>query len=281
MMTEAVRARHAPNGSDMDDLIRINGVVHAYQTQSGPLPVLDGLELSVPEGGFAAVVGPSGCGKSTLTRLVAGLIKPEQGEVWLHGQKVSGPRSTVGMAFQNPVLLEWRSILQNVMLPLEIVPTKLSRRAQEERARHLLALVGLDGFEDKRPSELSGGMRQRASLCRAIVHKPEVLILDEPFGALDAFTREDLWQTMHKVKAEEPFTGVLITHDLRESLFLADQVIVLSGRPARTQYVMDVHLGANRDLEDLYTPESAEALKILRHQIQIAQGRTPEQEGAA
>ena len=184
------------------------------------------------------------------------------------------------MAFQNPVLLEWRTILKNVLLPLEIVPTKMSKREQEERARHLLALVGLEGFEDKRPSELSGGMRQRASLCRSIVHKPEVLILDEPFGALDAFTREDLWQTMHKVKAEEPFTGVLITHDLRESIFLADQVIVLSGRPARTQYVMDVHLKGERDLDQLYTPESADALNILRHQIKVAQGRAEDVEAA-
>ncbi len=264
-----------------DNLIEIKGVRHAYRTKAGPLPVLDGLELTVPEGGFAAVVGPSGCGKSTLTRLIAGLMKPDHGEVWLHGELVKGPKSTVGMAFQNPVLLEWRTILQNVMLPLEIVPTKMSKREQEDRARKLLALVGLEGFEDKRPSELSGGMRQRASLCRSIVHKPEVLILDEPFGALDAFTREDLWQTMHKVKAEEPFTGVLITHDLRESIFLADQVIVLSGRPAKTQYVMDVHLTGERDIEHLYTPETAEALNILRHQIQIAQGRTTENGGAA
>ena len=263
-----------------ENLIEIKGVKHAYQTGDGPLPVLDGLEMAVPEGGFCAVVGPSGCGKSTLTRLVAGLMKPDEGEVWLHGELVTGPKSTVGMAFQNPVLLEWRTILQNVMLPLEIVPNKLTKAQKEDRARHLLELVGLAGFEDKRPSELSGGMRQRASLCRSIVHKPEVLILDEPFGALDAFTREDLWQTMHKVKAEEPFTGVLITHDLRESIFLADQVIVLSGRPARTQYVMDVHLEGERDLEHMYTPESAEALNILRHQIKVAQGRAEDVEAA-
>jgi NitT/TauT family transport system ATP-binding protein len=257
------------------NLIEIKGVRHAYRTASGPLPVLDGLELAVPEGGFVAVVGPSGCGKSTLTRLVAGLMIPDAGEVWLHGERVRGPRATVGMAFQNPVLLEWRSILKNVMLPLEIVPTKMSKRDQEERARRLLALVGLEGFEDKRPSELSGGMRQRASLCRALVHKPEVLILDEPFGALDAFTREDLWQTMHALKAEEPFTGVLITHDLRESIFLADEVIVLSGRPARTQFVLDVKLRGARDIDHLYTPEAAEMLNVLRHQIEIAQGRAP------
>ncbi|WP_413719115.1 ABC transporter ATP-binding protein [Silicimonas sp. MF1-12-2] len=263
------------------NLIEIKSVRHAYQTASGPLPVLDDLNVAVPEGGFVAVVGPSGCGKSTLTRLVAGLMKPDEGEVWLHGERVKGPRSTVGMAFQNPVLLEWRSILKNVMLPLEIVKTSMSASEQEARARNLLELVGLKGFEDKRPSELSGGMRQRASLCRALVHKPEVLILDEPFGALDAFTREDLWQTMLRVKAEEPFTGVLITHDLRESIFLADQVVVLSGRPARTQYVMDLPTSGPRSLDDLYTPEAAERLNILRHQIEIAQGRAPADEEAA
>ena len=265
----------------MEKLIEIKGVRHAYPTGQGPLPVLDGLELSVEEGGFAAVVGPSGCGKSTLTKLVAGLMKPDTGEVWLHGSRVTSPRSTVGMAFQNPVLLEWRSILKNVMLPLEIVPNKMTRAEQEDRARYLLSLVGLSGFEDKRPSELSGGMRQRASLCRALVHQPEVLILDEPFGALDAFTREDLWQTMHVVKEKEPFTGVLITHDLREAIFLANQVIVLSGRPARTQYVLPVPNTGPRDLEHLYTSEASEMLAILRHQIEVAQGRAPADETSA
>jgi NitT/TauT family transport system ATP-binding protein len=142
-----------------------------------------------------------------------------------------------------------------------------------ERAMELLDLVGLTGFENKRPSELSGGMRQRASLCRALVHKPEVLIMDEPFGALDAFTREDLWQTMRDLRAQEPFTAVLITHDLRESVFLGDQVVVLSGRPARTQYTLNVDLPDDRTLDSLYTPEVAAMLATLRDQIQIAQGR--------
>lgn len=257
----------------MQPLIDIKDVRHVFQTAGGPLPVLDGLTLSVPEGKFTAVVGPSGCGKSTLTRLVAGLMKPDSGEVWLHGERVTSPRATVGMAFQNPVMLEWRTILQNVVLPLEIVPNSLSGAEREARARELLALVGLEGFEDKRPSELSGGMRQRASLCRALVHKPEVLILDEPFGALDAFTREDLWQTMHTLKAEEPFTGMLITHDLRESIFLADEVIVLSGRPAKTQYVLDVPFEGPRFIDQLYTSEAADMQKLLRHQIEVAQGR--------
>jgi NitT/TauT family transport system ATP-binding protein len=239
-------------------MIELREVSHAYRTKAGDLPVLDNLSLAIPENTFCAVVGPSGCGKSTLTRLVSGLMKPSEGQVWLHSQLVTSPRPTVGMAFQNPVLLEWRTILENVLLPMEIVKSTMSRAEAEKRARHLLELVGLSGFEDKRPSELSGGMRQRASLCRSIIHKPDVLILDEPFGALDAFTREDLWCTMH---------------DLRESVFLADQVVVLSGRPAHAQYVLDVDIPAKRKLDDLYTPRAVEMLATLRHQIQVAQGR--------
>jgi NitT/TauT family transport system ATP-binding protein len=257
----------------MTNLIEIRGVKHAYTTAHGPLPVLDGLDLSVPQGEFCAVVGPSGCGKSTLTRLVAGLMRPDEGEVILQGEPVKSPRKTVGMAFQNPVMLEWRTILQNVILPLEIVAPSMPKAKRVERAMELLDLVGLTGFENKRPSELSGGMRQRASLCRALVHKPEVLIMDEPFGALDAFTREDLWQTMRDLRAQEPFTAVLITHDLRESVFLGDQVVVLSGRPARTQYTLNVDLPDDRTLDSLYTPEVAAMLATLRDQIQIAQGR--------
>ena len=156
------------------------------------------------------------------------------------------------------------------MLPLEIVPNSLSPTNREERARALLKLVGLAGFEHKRPSELSGGMRQRASLCRALVHRPEVLILDEPFGALDAFTREDLWQIMHQLRAEEPFTGVLITHDLREAIFLADEVIVLSGRPAKVQFRQKLTQQGARSLDQLYTREANETLLLLREQIKIA-----------
>lgn len=257
----------------MTNLIEIRGVTHAYRTKTGPLQVLDDLTISVPEGEFCAVVGPSGCGKSTLTRLVAGLMKPDTGAVWLHGERVTSPRKTVGMAFQNPVMLEWRTILENVMLPLEIVAPRMPRADREARALHLLEMVGLMGFEGKRPSQLSGGMRQRASLCRAIVHKPDVLIMDEPFGALDAFTREDLWQTMRDLRAAEPFTCVLITHDLRESVFLGDQVIVLSGRPARLQYVLNVDLPADRSIDVLFTPEATDMLHLLRDQIRIAQGR--------
>ncbi len=265
----------------MTELIDIKGVTHSYQTPAGPLPVLDNFSVSVPEGRFCAVVGPSGCGKSTLTRMIAGLMHPDKGEVWLHGERVRSPRKTVGMAFQNPVLLEWRTILQNVILPLEIVAPRMPKAKKEARANELLAMVGLEGFEGKRPSELSGGMRQRASLCRALVHKPDVLILDEPFGALDAFTREDLWQLMHQLRAEEPFTALLITHDLRESVYLADQVVVMSGRPGTTQYILDIDDPAPRPIDMLYSTRSVERLAELRAQIQIAQGRAPATEARA
>ncbi|BDW86915.1 ABC transporter ATP-binding protein [Roseicyclus marinus] len=258
------------------NMIELRGVSHAYKTKAGPLPVLDNLNMAVPENSFCAVVGPSGCGKSTLTRLVSGLMKPNTGEVWLHGKKVTSPRPTVGMAFQNPVLLEWRTILQNILLPMEIVKSPMSKAEAVDRAHHLLDLVGLTGFAEKRPSELSGGMRQRASLCRSIIHKPDVLILDEPFGALDAFTREDLWCTMHDLRREEPFTCLLITHDLRESVFLADQVVVMSGRPAHAQFVLDVDIPGPRSLDDLYGPKAVSMLATLRHQIQVAQGRATE-----
>ena len=258
--------------------IHLNGVSHSYVTAEGRLPVLKDFSLSVQKGGFTAVVGPSGCGKSTLTRLIAGLIRPDKGEIYLAGERVTSPRPTVGMAFQNPVMLEWRSVLKNVTLPLEIVSPRQSWHKRKERARELLRMVSLQDFEDKRPSELSGGMRQRVSLCRALVHYPEVLVLDEPFGALDAFTREELWQVMRGLRKEEAFTCMLITHDLRESVFLSDEVVVLSDRPAEIQHVAKIPFGENRKLADLYTSEATTLLAGLRNQIEVAQGNTKEQQ---
>lgn len=253
--------------------IELHEVSHEFSTPDGPFPVLDNISLKVPEGAFTSVVGPSGCGKSTLTRLISGLIKPTKGSIKLGGTEIVGPKPTVGMAFQNPVMLEWRSVVKNVTLPLEIVAPKMPAKEKEDRARELLKLVSLEGYEENRPSELSGGMRQRVSLCRSLVHRPEVLILDEPFGALDAFTREELWQIMHSLRAEEKITCLLITHDLRESVFLSDEVIVLSDRPARSQYQINVDLGPERSLDDLYTPKTTELLAVLRHQIEVAQGK--------
>ena len=253
--------------------IELKNISHAFKSETGLLPVLQELSFSISHEKFVSIVGPSGCGKSTITRLVSGLLKPNNGEVYISNERVISPRSTVGMAFQNPVLLEWRNVIDNIILPLEIVSRKMTKKNMQERARKLLKLVGLEEFEKSRPSELSGGMKQRISLCRALVHKPEVLILDEPFGALDAFTREDLWQTMLTLKREESFTCILITHDLREAVFLADEVLVLSGRPATLQFKLNVHLSTVRKLTDLYTNQTTKSLSILRDQIEIAQNK--------
>jgi NitT/TauT family transport system ATP-binding protein len=271
---ESLEERKRPAGmTTSPHMIELREVSHAYTTQAGPAAGARQPEHRDPGKHVLRRGRPLGLRQVHADAAGLGPDEAQRGQVWLHSQLVTSPRPTVGMAFQNPVLLEWRTILDNVLLPMEIVKSPMTKAQATERARHLLDLVGLTGFEDKRPSELSGGMRQRASLCRSIIHKPDVLILDEPFGALDAFTREDLWCTMHDLREEEPFTCLLITHDLRESVFLADQVVVLSGRPAHTQYVLDVDMPGKRKLDDLYTPKAVEMLAILRHQIQVAQGR--------
>lgn len=253
--------------------IDIRDVSYDYQTNQGLLPVIKNLSISVKKGGFTAIVGPSGCGKSTITRLVSGLLKPSKGSIFISNEKVISPLSTVGMAFQNPVLLEWRNVINNIILPLEIVSKNLKYNFKRNRALELLKLVGLEDFELNLPSELSGGMKQRVSLCRSLVHKPEVLILDEPFAALDAFTREDLWNVMLKLKSEQDFTCILITHDLREAVYLADQVIVLSGRPATLQYTVQSDFKKNKTISDLYSSKVTKLLSTLRQQIEIAQSK--------
>ena len=253
--------------------IDIKDVSHNYQTNQGLLPVIKNLSISIKKGGFTAFVGPSGCGKSTITRLVSGLLKPSKGSIFISNEKVISPLSTVGMAFQNPVLLEWRNVINNIILPLEIVSKNLKYNFKRERALELLKLVGLEDFELNLPSELSGGMKQRVSLCRSLVHKQEVLILDEPFAALDAFTREDLWNVLLKLKSEQDFTCILITHDLREAVYLADQVIVLSGRPATLQYTVQTDFKKNKTISDLYSSKVTKLLSTLRQQIEIAQSK--------
>src|SRR5262249_48056956 len=180
-----------------------------------------------------AFVGPSGCGKSTLLKLISGLLRASTGAITVDGHPVGGPLTNVGMAFQNPVLLPWRSVLDNVLLPLEILRENRDPRAPlsslwRERAVALLATVGLSGAERQQPRELAGGMRQRVSLCRALIHQPALLLLDEPFAALDAFTREEMWELYQRLRAEREFTGVVVTHDLREAMFLADTIYVLA-----------------------------------------------------
>ena len=233
---------------------------------------VEDINLSVNQGEFVAIVGPSGCGKSTFMKLTTGLKMPSQGRILVDGQPVTGPLKISGMAFQAPSLLPWRSTIDNVLLPLEIVEPyrsnfKTNKDAYIERARNLLASVGLKGYEDKYPWELSGGMQQRASICRALIHEPKMLLLDEPFGALDAFTREELWCTLRDLWEAQRFNVILVTHDLRESVFLADTVYVMSKSPGRFLVKKDIDLPRPRDLEITYTPQFTDIVHELRSHI--------------
>ncbi len=246
----------------------------AYNDQllaEGKFAVED-INLKVNEGEFIAIVGPSGCGKSTFMKLATGLKKPSKGTVHIGGQQVTGPLKITGMAFQAPSLLPWRTTVQNVMLPLEIVEPyrstfKQKRAEYDDKARKLLQSVGLGGYEDKFPWQLSGGMQQRASICRALVHEPKMLLLDEPFGALDAFTREELWCALRDLQAAQKFNVILVTHDLRESVFLADTVYVMSKSPGRFVVRREIDLPRPRDLEVTYTPAFTDIVHELRGHI--------------
>ena len=233
---------------------------------------VEDISLQVTEGEFIAIVGPSGCGKSTFMKLATGLRMPSRGTIRIDGAPVAGPLKISGMSFQAPSLLPWRSTIDNVLLPLEIVEPhrslfKTRRDEYRERALQLLRSVGLGGYEDKLPHQLSGGMQQRASICRALIHEPKMLLLDEPFGALDAFTREDLWCTLRDLWAARRFNVILVTHDLRESVFLADTVYVMSRSPGRFVVKRHIDLPRPRDLELTYTPAFIDIVHELRGHI--------------
>ncbi len=255
-------------------LVSIENVDMRYGGPDGTLAV-SGLSMNIQKGEFVAVVGPSGCGKSTLMKLVTGLHIPQAGDVVVAGSPVTKPVSIVGMAFQNPTMLPWRTTLENILLPLEIVERHRHRlrshkRDYVEQAEQLLETVGLKGFGSKFPWQLSGGMQQRANLCRALIHRPELLMLDEPFGALDAFTREELWCVIRDLHAAQGVTIVLVTHDLRESVFLADKVVVMSARPGRVVAEHHVPFARPRELDIMYQPEFNEMVQSLHGEIASA-----------
>ncbi|MCK9914284.1 ABC transporter ATP-binding protein [Microbacteriaceae bacterium K1510] len=238
---------------------------------------LSGLTMTVQKGEFTAVVGPSGCGKSSLMKLTTGLLPPTAGRVSVAGEEVRGTLKIVGMAFQNSTLLPWRTLLANTVLPLEIVEPHRSqfrrKRADYQKlACKLLETVGLGGFEARYPWMLSGGMQQRANLCRALIHSPELLMLDEPFGALDAFTREELWAILQTLWMEKRFTCMLVTHDLREAAYLADVIYVMSARPGRVIATHRVDLPRPRTLETTFDPAFVDIVHRIRSEI--AQART-------
>ena len=239
----------------------------AYGRGAAAVRALDEVSLEISRGEFIAVVGPSGCGKSSLMKLISGLHPPASGVLTVEGKPVAGPLKSVGMAFQNSNLLPWRTALENVLLPLEIVPpfrTDFSKEKYAPKAKGLLEAVGLSGFTEKHPWELSGGMQQRTSICRALIHEPEILLLDEPFGALDAFTREELWCALRDLQAARKVTVLLVTHDLREAVFLADTVYVMSSRPGRIVRRCPVPMPRPRDLEITYTQPFQDVVHQLR-----------------
>ncbi len=244
------------------------GLRHVYHSAQGELLALDRVGLAVGQGEFVAVVGPSGCGKSTLLRILGGLLVPTEGRVQLDGQPLSSPRRQVGYVFQKVNLMPWRTVLRNVTLPLEVAG--LPRPQVERRARELLALVGLEGFEAAYPRELSGGMAQRVAIARALIADPEVLLLDEPFGSLDALSREQMNLELLRIWQARRVTAVMVTHNLQEAIFLADRVLVMSSRPGCIRAEVVVNLPRPRTLEVMYT----EFFGALSRQVRQAIGGT-------
>ena len=226
--------------------IEVKGVSQVFRRGGATTHALDHIDLTIRAGEFVAIVGPSGCGKSTLLRIIAGLLRHTSGGVRLDGQEVAGAQTELGIVFQSPVLLEWRNILDNVLLQLEL--RGIDPKPYIPRAHELLAKVGLAEFHDRRPRELSGGMRQRAAIVRALIHDPPLLLMDEPFGALDALTREQMRIDLEDLWMQTGKTVLFITHSIDEAVLLADRVIVMSPRPGRIEQVYDIALPRPRGL---------------------------------
>lgn len=234
--------------------VRIKSLVKIYETDTDDVLALDGIDLEIERGNFVAVVGPSGCGKSTLLSLLAGLTPITSGEILIDGEQVRKPHSKVGVVFQTDMLLHWRNILDNVLLPVEI--KRLGRNNYKDKAEGLLAQVGLQGFENKMPSELSGGMRQRVAICRALIQEPGLLLMDEPFGALDALTREQMIMDLQAMWGRVRNTVLFITHGIDEAVFLADRVIVMSPRPGKIDLDLAIDIPRPRQWTEVHEKRS-------------------------
>lgn len=236
----------------------------------GSLTALENIQLNVPGGEFISVVGPSGCGKSTLLRILAGLSPPTSGEVRINGEPVTGPRRDIGVVFQTPLLFDWRTVLDNVMLPVDV--QRLGRAANRDKARELLALVGLSEFENHYPKQLSGGMQQRVGIARALIHDPAMLLMDEPFGALDAMTRERMNLELKRIWEARNKTIVFITHSIPEAVFLGERVVVLAPRPGRIADLLTIDLPRKRPLEIMNTDEFGAYVRRIRNHFGASGG---------
>jgi NitT/TauT family transport system ATP-binding protein len=246
-------------------MINVSNLTKIYETREGDqIRALHNVSFSVDSGELITVVGPSGCGKSTMLRILAGILRKSSGEVAINGQAILGPHREVGVVFQAPVLLPWRTVLENILLPSELHGSVKDRH--KETARHYLAMVGLAGFADKYPNELSGGMQQRVGIARALAHEPTFLLMDEPFGALDAMTRESMNLDLLRIRAESGKTVLFVTHSIPEAVFLGDRVFVMSPRPGRIAEIINVDLPKPRKLEVINSePFGSVVSRIRRH----------------
>jgi len=248
-----------------DEVVRITNLSKTFHKRG--LKALDNVDVTLHDGTFTSVIGPSGCGKSTLLKIMAGLIPATSGEILLSGRPVTGPRQDIGIMFQQPTLLPWRTALENVLLPIEIRFGSEAARAKTDDSTKLLEMVGLEGFDQVHPYELSGGMAQRVAICRMLITEPAILLLDEPFGALDELTRENMNVELQRICRERDATAFMVTHAIAEAVFLADRVFVMSARPGRIAEIVDVNLPRPRTLDMMTTPEFGKLVRHVRHRL--------------
>lgn len=247
-MSAAPKAALRPAAETAQDgILVIENIVKRFPTPEGVLTAVDDISVSVRPGEFFSVIGPSGCGKSTLFNIIGGLVTDYEGRVTVAGERISGPHASVGMVFQEESTFPWRTVVENVAFPLEI--EGMAKKARHEKARHFISLVGLDGFENRYPTELSGGMRQRVSLARTLASEPKILLMDEPFAALDEQTRLLLGDKVLQIQQQLKQTTMLITHNLTEAVQLSDRILVMTYRPGRTKRIVDISLPRPRTSE--------------------------------
>jgi len=263
-MISGTRTSRHP-GSDAELMVEFGKVCKTYESRRGVVEALRDVSFSVRRREFVSILGRSGCGKSTLLKIAAGVSPLTAGDVRVEGRPVKGPVEGLGMVFQTPVLLEWRDVLNNIVLPLEILHR--DKRRGLERARELVNMVGLASFEHRHPNELSGGMQQRVAICRALITDPPLLFMDEPFGALDALTRDEMGTELLRIQSATDKTIVFVTHSIEESVLLSDRVVVLSERPGRVQTIVEIELPRPRSAETRADPRFAEYGLLLRQAV--------------
>lgn len=256
--------------SRRDELIVLRNIQKSYESREGSIPAIEDVTFEVEEGDFVVIVGPSGCGKSTLLKIIAGLLDYDEGSIKLRGEEISGPVRDIGMIFQEPALLRWKTVINNVLAPIELMG--MNKKEYRQKAEELLQLTNLAGFKNKYPSELSGGMQQRVSICRSLVYDPSLILMDEPFGALDAMTREKMNLELLDIWRESKKTILFVTHSIPEAAFLADRVVALTDRPARINEEITVNLDRPRTLmtktEDEYDEYTEALYQLMRSEFE-------------